>query len=65
LEVSLKGGRDDTVGPGKGTVPHGPLQTILDLANVSDYRIEAMDGVVTMFAPILARLDAGEASAQS
>ncbi len=63
LGASLKGGRGDTVGPVTGAVLHGPLQTVLDLANVSDYRIESMDGVVTMFALILARLGAGEASA--
>jgi simple sugar transport system permease protein len=41
------------------------VQNILDLANVSNYWIEAMDGAVILFALILARLVGGEATAES
>ncbi len=63
--VSLKGGRGNMVGAATGVVLLGLVQNILDLANVSNYWIEAMDGAVILFALILARVVGGEASAES
>jgi simple sugar transport system permease protein len=63
--VSLKGGRGNMVGAATGVVLLGLVQNILDLANVSNYWIEAMDGGVILFALILARVVGGEASAES
>ncbi|HXW79398.1 MAG TPA: ABC transporter permease, partial [Acidimicrobiales bacterium] len=63
--VSLKGGRGNMVGAATGVVLLGLVQNILDLANVSNYWIEALDGAVILFALILARLVGGEATAES
>ncbi len=63
--VSLKGGRGNMVGAATGVVLLGLVQNILDLANVSNYWIEALDGAVILFALILARLVGGEAAAES
>ena len=63
--VSLRGGRGNMVGAATGVVLLGLVQNILDLANVSNYWIEAMDGAVILFALILARLVGGEATAES
>ena len=63
--VSLKGGRGNMVGAATGVVLLGLVQNILDLANVSNYWILALNGAVILFALILARLVGGEASAES
>lgn len=62
--VSLKGGRGNMVGAATGVVLLGLVQNILDLANVSNYWVEAMDGGVILFALILARVVGGEATAE-
>ncbi|HTT90580.1 MAG TPA: ABC transporter permease [Acidimicrobiales bacterium] len=62
--VSLKGGRGNMVGAATGVVLLGLVQNILDLANVSNYWVEAMDGAVILFALILARMVGGEAAAE-
>ena len=63
--VSLKGGRGNMVGAATGVVLLGLVQNILDLANVSNYWVEAMDGGVILFALVLARVVGGEATAES
>jgi simple sugar transport system permease protein len=40
------------------------VQNILDLANVSNYWVEALNGAVILFALILARFVGGEAAAE-
>jgi len=62
--VSLKGGRGNMVGAATGVILLGLVQNILDLANVSNYWIEAIDGVVILFALVLARVIGGEATAE-
>ena len=62
--VSLKGGRGNMVGAATGVVLLGLVQNILDLANVSNYWIEAINGGVILFALVLARIVGGEASAE-
>jgi simple sugar transport system permease protein len=62
--VSLKGGRGNMVGAASGVVLLGLVQNILDLANVSNYWIEAIDGVVILFALVLARVIGGKESAE-
>jgi simple sugar transport system permease protein len=63
--VSLKGGRGNMVGAATGVVLLGLVQNILDLANVSNYWVEALNGAVILFALILARVVGGEAAAES
>ena len=48
--VSLKGGRGNMIGAASGVILLGLVQDILDLAQVSNYWIEAIDGAVIMFA---------------
>ncbi|MFC1432626.1 ABC transporter permease [Streptacidiphilus sp. N1-3] len=62
--VSLKGGRGNMVGAATGVILLGLVQNILDLANVSNYWIEAIDGGVILFALFLARVIGGEATAE-
>jgi simple sugar transport system permease protein len=62
--VSLQGGRGNMVGAASGVVLLGVVQNILDLENVSNYWIDAIDGAVILFALILARVIGGEASAE-
>jgi len=62
--VSLKGGRGNMVGAASGVILLGVVQNILDLANVSSYWIEAIDGAVILFALFLARIVGGESSAE-
>ncbi|HEY3958119.1 MAG TPA: ABC transporter permease [Streptosporangiaceae bacterium] len=62
--VSLQGGRGNMVGAASGVILLGLVQNILDLANVSNYWIEAINGGVILFALILARFIGGEASAE-
>jgi simple sugar transport system permease protein len=62
--VSLKGGRGNMVGAASGVILLGLVQNILDLANVSNYWIEAIDGAVILFALFLARVVGGESTAE-
>jgi len=62
--VSLKGGRGNMVGAATGVILLGLVQNILDLANVSNYWIEAIDGAVILFALLLARVIGGESTAE-
>ena len=62
--VSLKGGRGNMVGAASGVILLGIVQDILDLANVSNYWIEAIDGAVILFALVLARVVGGESTAE-
>src|SRR5215471_2952903 len=62
--VSLRGGRGNMVGAASGVVLLGLVQNILDLSQVSNYWIEAVDGAVILFALLLARIIGGEAAAE-
>jgi simple sugar transport system permease protein len=62
--VSLRGGRGNMVGAASGVILLGLVQNILDLANVSNYWIEAIDGAVILFALFLARVVGGESTAE-
>lgn len=62
--VSLKGGRGNMIGAASGVILLGFVQNILDLANVSNYWIQAIDGVVILFALFLARIVGGESTAE-
>jgi simple sugar transport system permease protein len=62
--VSLRGGRGNMVGAASGVILLGLVQNILDLANVSNYWIEAIDGTVILFALFLARIVGGESTAE-
>jgi simple sugar transport system permease protein len=62
--VSLKGGRGNMLGAATGVILLGLVQNILDLANVSNYWIEAIDGGVILLALVLARVVGGEATAE-
>jgi simple sugar transport system permease protein len=52
------------VGAASGVILLGLVQNILDLANVSNYWIEAIDGLVILFALILARVIGGKETAE-
>ena len=62
--VSLKGGRGNMVGAASGVILLGIVSDILDLAQVSNYWIEAIDGAVILVALLLARVIGGEATAE-
>jgi len=62
--VSLRGGRGNMIGAATGVILLGFVQNILDLANVSNYWIEAIDGGVILFALFLARVVGGESTAE-
>src|SRR5579862_8110390 len=62
--VSLRGGRGNMLGAASGVILLGIVQDILDLANVSNYWIEAIDGAVILFALFLARIVGGESTAE-
>jgi len=62
--VSLRGGRGNMIGAASGVILLGIVQDILDLANVSNYWIEAVDGAVILFALFLARVVGGESTAE-
>jgi simple sugar transport system permease protein len=62
--VSLRGGRGNMIGAASGVILLGVVQNILDLANVSSYWIEAIDGAVILFALFLARVVGGESTAE-
>jgi simple sugar transport system permease protein len=60
--VSLLGGKGNMVGAATGVVLLSVVQNILDLANVSPYWIEAIDGAVILLALAVARLIGGKTS---
>jgi simple sugar transport system permease protein len=62
--VSLKGGRGNMVGAASGVILLGLVANILDLANVSSYWIESIDGLVIIFALVLARIIGGKETAE-
>ena len=62
--VSLKGGRGNMLGAASGVVLLGLVQNILDLSQVSNYWIEAVDGAVILIALALSRVIGGEAAAE-
>lgn len=62
--VSLKGGRGGMLGAACGVALLGLVQNILDLGNVNNYWIEAIDGVVILAALLMARVVGGEVTAE-
>ena len=62
--VSLKGGRGGMLGAACGVILLGLVQNILDLGNVNNYWIEAIDGVVILAALLMARVVGGEVTAE-
>jgi simple sugar transport system permease protein len=60
--VSLLGGKGNMVGAATGVVLLSVVQNILDLANVSNYWIEAIDGLVILIALVVARVIGGKTS---
>jgi simple sugar transport system permease protein len=62
--VSLKGGRGNLIGAATGVVLLGVVQNILNLANVSSYWIDAINGTVILIALVLARVVGGTANAE-
>ena len=63
--VSLKGGKGNMAGAATGVVLLGLVQNVLDLANVSSYWVEAIDGAVILVALFMARAIGGEAAADT
>jgi simple sugar transport system permease protein len=61
--VSLKGGRGGMLGAGLGVILLALVQNVLDLGQVNNYWIDAIDGAVILFALIMARVIGGEAAA--
>jgi len=59
----LKGGRGNMLGAAIGVVLLGMVQNILNLANVSSYWVDAIDGAVILFALIMTRMVGGEKAA--
>lgn len=62
--VSLKGGRGGMLGCALGVILLALVQNILDLGNVNNYWIDAIEGAVILFALILARVIGGEVTAE-
>ncbi len=62
--VSLKGGRGGMLGAASGVVLLGLVQNILDLGNVNNYWITAIDGAVILIALVMARVVGGEVTAE-
>lgn len=62
--VSLQGGRGNMVGAATGVILLGLVQNLLDLANVPNYWIDAINGSVILVALILARVIGGERTAE-
>jgi simple sugar transport system permease protein len=62
--VSLQGGRGNMVGAASGVILLGLVQNLLDLANVPNYWIDAINGSVILVALVLARVIGGEATAE-
>ena len=56
------GGKGNMVGVATGVALLSMVQNILDLANVSNYWIEAIDGAVILVALVIARIIGGKAS---
>jgi simple sugar transport system permease protein len=52
------------IGAASGVILLGIVSDILDLAQVSNYWIEAIDGAVILFALFLARIVGGESTAE-
>jgi hypothetical protein len=62
--VSLKGGRGNMIGAATGVILLGMVQNILNLANVSSYWIDAINGSVILIALVIARVVGGQATAE-
>ena len=62
--VSLKGGRGGMLGAASGVVLLGLVQNILDLGQVNNYWIMAIDGGVILAALFMARVVGGEVTAE-
>ena len=62
--VSLKGGRGNMLGAATGVILLGVVQNILNLANVSSYWIDAINGTVILVALVIARIVGGQATAE-
>ena len=62
--VSLKGGRGGMLGAALGVILLALVQNVLDLGNVNNYWIDAIDGAVILLALIMARVIGGEATAE-
>jgi len=62
--VSLKGGRGGMLGAALGVILLSLVQNLLDLSNVNNYWISAIDGAVILLALIMARVIGGEATAE-
>jgi simple sugar transport system permease protein len=60
--VSLQGGKGNMVGVATGVLLISVVQNILDLANVSNYWVEAIDGLVIIIALVVARIIGGHQS---
>jgi simple sugar transport system permease protein len=60
--VSLQGGRGNMVGVATGVALLSVVQNILDLANVNNYWVEAVDGLVILVALAVARVIGGKTS---
>ena len=60
--VSLAGGKGNMVGAATGVALLSVVQNILDLANVSNYWILAIDGAVILVGLVTARIIGGKAS---
>jgi simple sugar transport system permease protein len=62
--VSLKGGRGGMLGAALGVILLALVQNVLDLGNVNNYWIDAIDGAVILVALLMARVIGGEATAE-
>lgn len=62
--VSLKGGRGGMLGAACGVALLSLVQNILDLGNVNNYWISAIEGAVILLALIMARVVGGEVTAE-
>ena len=62
--VSLKGGRGGMLGAASGVVLLSLVQNILDLGNVNNYWISAIEGAVILLALVMARVVGGEVTAE-
>ncbi|HTW08316.1 MAG TPA: ABC transporter permease [Acidimicrobiales bacterium] len=62
--VSLQGGRGNMLGAATGVALLGIVQNILNISQVSEYWVFAVDGAVILAALILARVIGGRAAAE-
>lgn len=60
----MEGGRGNMVGAASGVILLGIVQNILNLANVSSYWIDAINGSVILIALVIARIVGGQATAE-